>query len=313
MVVDHTLETKSSVIAFGRRDVSVGESQPVVLKAIRREGDEWRSGEILKAFNGNGVARVYENAPGAVLLERLMPGTALAEMALSDRDAEATDILANVTEQMSMSARRTSKTINTVVGVWSEEQARMPALLKDWSRAFERYIQTGNDQVPKPLVEAAHQLYSNLCASQREPRLLHGDLQHYNVLFDSERGWLAIDPKGVVGEVEYEVGAMLRNPVELPELFTSPAIIKQRVNRFVDRLGLDYERVLGWGFAQAVLSAIWDIEDGLPVDAMNSALRLAQAIQPMLPSTWNMSTGKRRTSIRRPTKSHRICDEETND
>ena len=39
------------------------------------------------------------------------------------------------------------------------------------------------------------------------------DLQHYNVLFDSDRGWLAIDPKGVIGEVEYEIGASLRNPV----------------------------------------------------------------------------------------------------
>ena len=42
--------------------------------------------------------------------------------------------------------------------------------------------------------------------------LLHGDLQHYNVLLDKDRGWVAIDPKGVVGELEYEVGALLRNP-----------------------------------------------------------------------------------------------------
>lgn len=51
------------------------------------------------------------------------------------------------------------------------------------------------------------------------------DLQHYNVLFDDARGWLAIDPKGVVGEVEYEIGAILRNPIERPDLFAAPEIV----------------------------------------------------------------------------------------
>jgi streptomycin 6-kinase len=121
-----------------------------------------------------------------------------------------------------------------------------------------------------------------LSASQHEPRLLHGDLQHYNVLFDSERGWLAIDPKGVVGETEYEIGAVLRNPIEQPDLFTSRDIIERRTRKLAERLGLDYGRILSWAFAQAVLSAIWEIEDGFPVDAMNPQLRLAEVLQPML-------------------------------
>jgi streptomycin 6-kinase len=108
-------------------------------------------------------------------------------------------------------------------------------------------------------------------------------LHHYNVLFDSERGWLAIDPKGVVGEVEYEIGAILRNPFSRPELFTSRNSIETRIKQLTERLHLEYERVLAWGFAQAVLSAIWDVEDGFPVDVMNPALRLAAIIQPMLP------------------------------
>ena len=61
-------------------------------------------------------------------------------------------------------------------------------------------------------VERAQRLYVGLCASQTSTRLLHGDLHHYNILRDGDRGWVAIDPKGVVGEVEYEIGAALRNP-----------------------------------------------------------------------------------------------------
>ena len=70
--------------------------------------------------------------------------------------------------------------------------------------------------------------------------LLHGDLQHYNVLFDNERGWVAIDPKGVVGEWEYEVGPLLRNPVEQPELFANPAIINRRLELLTTLLPLNH-------------------------------------------------------------------------
>ncbi len=72
--------------------------------------------------------------------------------------------------------------------------------------------------------------------------------------------WLAIDPKGVVGEREYEVGALLRNC-----LLSSPLperILARRVSQLAEELGFERERVLGWGLAQAVLSAWWIIEDG---------------------------------------------------
>ena len=121
-----------------------------------------------------------------------------------------------------------------------------------------------------------------MCSSQRAPRLLHGDLPHYNVLFDWTRGWLAIDPKGVIGEIEYEIGAVLRNPIERPGLFILPSITERRLQQFRRKLNLDSTRALRWGFAQAVLSAIWEIEDGVIVDTANPALRLAYAIQPMM-------------------------------
>jgi streptomycin 6-kinase len=263
--VADTLETESSVIAFGMRD-----NHAVVLKVIKKPGDEWRSGEMLKAFDGYGVARVYEWAPGAVLVERLQPGNSLVELALNGRDDEATDILTGVIQQMSAPSSMSPF-----------ELPQACATVHDWAKGFERYIATGDDQIPKDLVEAGQRVYSSLCASQRRPRLLHGDLQHYNVLLDSERGWLAIDPKGVVGEIEYEIGAVLRNPYERPEIFLSPATIKRRLEQFTGKLNLDYERTLGWAFAQAVLSAIWTIEDGFVVDAMNPGLRLANVIRPM--------------------------------
>jgi streptomycin 6-kinase len=261
--VAEPFETETSVIAFGIR-----KDQPVVLKVIKQTGDEWQAGEFLAAFAENGVVRVYEQMPGAVLVERLRPGTSLAELALSGRDEEATDILAGVMQRMSTCS--------------PTSQFEFWPTVHDWAKGFERYLISGGEKIPRRLVVAGQRVYLDLCASQGLLRLLHGDLQHYNVLFDSPRGWLAIDPKGVIGELEYEVGAALRNPYENPELFISRSTIERRLEQFTNKLNLNYERTLRWGFAQAVLSAIWSIEDGFAVNEMTPALRLAEAIRPML-------------------------------
>jgi streptomycin 6-kinase len=260
LAIEESFETETSVISFVSRD-----GQSLVLKVVKQQGDEWNAGEILKAFDGNGVVRVYEHTAGAMLLERLRPGSPLSNLTLSGNDEEATDILAGVINKMS--PREIPDGCPTV---------------EDWGKAFDRYVVAGDERIPRQLVELARRNFSELCASQSHQRLLHGDLHHYNVLSDANRGWLAIDPKGVIGELEYEVGAVLRNPYERPELFILSSTIERRLEQFTNKLPLDYERTLRWAFAQAVLSAIWSVEDGFAVDAKSPALKLAEAIRPML-------------------------------
>jgi streptomycin 6-kinase len=228
----------------------------------------------MAAFGARGMARVYEYIEGALLLERLNPGAQLASVALDGRDEDATEILADVIHRMSRPCESSDEP--------SREEFKAFVSAQDWGKGFQRYLVSGDRQIPASLVAQARQLYFDLCASQRSARLLHGDLQHYNVLFDSDRGWLAIDPKGVIGEVEYEIGASLRNPYEKPELFASPETVERRLRCFEAKLKLNYDRALAWGFAQAVLSAIWSVEDGFAVDAGNPSLRLANAIRPIL-------------------------------
>jgi streptomycin 6-kinase len=260
VTVDESFETPSSLITYGRRD-----RQPVVLKIVKAPGDEWHSGAVVGAFGGRGVVRVLEYVDGALLLERLDPGTSLVELTLSGRDEEAMAILADVIGAMS-----TSRSVTACPTV------------EDWGQGFARYVATGDDQVALDLVAQADRLFSELCRSQHNPRLLHGDLQHSNVLFDRQRGWVAIDPKGVIGEIEYEVGAALRNPIERPDLFVDPAIVERRLGVLASTLNMDRDRAAAWSFAQAVLSAIWEVEDGNRVKPTNSSLLLAAAIRPIL-------------------------------
>jgi streptomycin 6-kinase len=260
VAVDRVMETHSSWIAYGRR-----ESTAVVLKVVKHSGDEWRSGDVVEAFGGRGMVRLFEHTDGALLIERLDPGKSLVDTALRD-DAAATEVLARVIGELT--PRRTPAGCASV---------------SMWGEAFARYAVSGDSRIPTPLLERARETFTALSTSQRNPRLLHGDLQHSNVLFDRQRGWLAIDPKGVVGELEYEIGAALRNPHEAPALFTDRATIERRLEHYVSALRLDRDRTLAWAFSQAVLSIVWSIEDGEPVSATGPAMALADRLASMLP------------------------------
>ncbi|HEX6718087.1 MAG TPA: aminoglycoside phosphotransferase family protein, partial [Pyrinomonadaceae bacterium] len=58
--------------------------------------------------------------------------------------------------------------------------------------------------------------------------------------------------------------------------FANPATIKRRLEMLTTSLQLDYTRTLKWSYAQAVLSAIWEIEDG---HQANAGLLLARQLQ----------------------------------
>jgi len=224
------------------------------------------SGTVLEAFQGAGTVRVHKSDHGAVLLERLDPATELVELVRSGRDDEATHILAN--------------TIGLMAN--HEPPPGCPTLF-DWVRGFDRYLsEHSGGPISLQLVREAESVYRNLALSQRQTMLLHGDLHHYNVLFDSTRGWISIDPKGVVGELEYELGAIIRNPVELPDFYISRAVVERRLMQLTEALGLDYDRALRWTFAQAVLSAIWEVEDGVTVTSDHPSLCLAELTRMLL-------------------------------
>jgi streptomycin 6-kinase len=255
VTIERTVATRTSLIVHGRRG-----DTPVVLKVVREPGDEWRCGEIAATFAGRGVVRVYEDMAGAALFEKLDPAEPLVKLTLHGRDEEATDILATLLGRMAP----------------GDPPDDRPTV-EQWGEGFARYAATGDERVPRALLEPAQRIFRDLCRTQREPALLHGDLHHYNVLSDRSRGWCAIDPKGVVGELEYELGAALRNPLDRPDLFASLDVVERRLEHFGLALGIDVGRARGWAFAQAVLSAIWSAGDGHD-DERDAALTLARVL-----------------------------------
>ena len=240
-----------SVIAYGTRD-----GDEVVIKLVKPGNDEWRQGEILRAWDGQGVVRCLAVTDGACLMERVTPATPLTSLCDSGKDGAACEVIVRIIQSMPRV---------DLPGATTAEQL---------GQGFDRYLKSQNNRFDRSQVEHARDAWLALCATQTKPHLRHGDLQHYNILKDDRRGWLAIDPKGVIAEVEYELGAMLRNPLDKPQLLTKHAAT-ERAKRVAARLSVDPQRVLAWAFAQAVLSAIWQIEDTGDVSPDFPSLRLA--------------------------------------
>lgn len=240
--------------------------KPAVLKLSFPEDEGFPTeAKALKAFHGGGICRLLEldSDRGAMLLEHLEPGTPLT--AVGD-DEEATTIAAGVIKKLWYPA---------------PPDHGLP-LVSDWARGFKRLrgrFGGGSSPMPPRLVEEAERLFDELLASQGEALVLHGDLHQGNILAARRQPWLAIDPKGVVGEATYDTAALLHNPVEALGAPDPGGLTKRRLDILSAELGLDRARVRGWGLAQAVLAACWSLEDGGRVwgEALSFAKLIAES------------------------------------
>ena len=203
----------------------------------------------LRIYAGQGACRLLEAdaEEGMLLLERLRPGRML--VTLKDND-QATEIAAQVMHNIHRPAPQQDGFLS-LRGWFDELQKLRPR------------FGGGTGPFPEKSFAIAEALIRDLFAEDRPQVLLHGDFHHFNIL-SSERGWLVIDPKGVVGPAEYEVGPLLINPYNVT-LAETEAIqrTQRRIAILAERLGFDRQRLRAWAICHSVLSAFWDMaEDG---------------------------------------------------
>jgi streptomycin 6-kinase len=224
--------------------------------------------EALRRYSGRGAVRLLaaDAELGALVMERLVPGTPLSD---EPDDDQATAHAAQVMQTLWRPAPR-SDTFPTLTR-WFEALRRLRTRFDG-----------GTGPLPPATVVLAEDLAVDLLRTSGAPVLLHGDLHHDNILAGERESWLAIDPKGVVGEAGYEVGAFLRNPGRrVQRARRLDRLLARRVARLAGDLGLDRQRLVAWGVAHAVLSACWTIEDG--GDDWQPSIRCAETLARLLP------------------------------
>lgn len=245
---------------------------PVVLKAgVPR--DEIRTEiEALRLSGGAGMVYLLESDAqhGAMSLERALPGEPLSRL---EDDDQATAIAADV-----------------MLAIWrpAPESSPFPTVAR-WLRAFDRVRATfggGSGPLPEDALARAERLGRDLLATApAQPMLLHGDLHHDNIVSAQRQNWLALDPKGVVGDPCFEVGAFLNNPYDTVMSWPRhewPTRMARRADILSERLGFPRERVIAWGVAQASLSAAWGVEDGEDNGRWQDRIARADALATLL-------------------------------
>lgn len=157
--------------------------KPAMLK-LSRDGAERAGGALMHWWHGDGAAKVYAHDEEAVLLERATGGRSLLKMAMDGEDDEASRIICHTVERLHAPRKKP-----------------LPDLipLRRWFRELEPVAKAYGGTLAECSVIA-----EQLLSDPRDPVVLHGDIHHSNILDFEEDGWLAIDPKGLIGERSFD-------------------------------------------------------------------------------------------------------------
>jgi streptomycin 6-kinase len=117
----------------------------------------------------------------------------------------------------------------------------------------------------------AHGLLDN----PRDIVVLHGDLHHGNIMRSAERGWVAIDPKALLGARCFDFANLFCNPDD--EAATTPGRLSRQITVVAEAARLEPIELLKWILAYATLSASWFIQDGAKPGARLAVAEIAAA------------------------------------
>lgn len=215
-----------------------------ILKPVVAE-EEGRGARLLQYYAGDGAATVFDIHGDTIFMEWL-GGPTLGEPARNGRDEEATSAFAGLVANL------------------HRPRPDVPADLQPLRQRFEAMFKADIRTWPhtaRDLYARASGIALKLFDKPMPEIPLHGDLHHDNIL-SSDRGWLAIDPKGLIGDPHYELANAFRNPHGALKLAADPRRINAMADIFAARLGLNRKRILGFAAAHSGLSACWDLVAG---------------------------------------------------
>jgi streptomycin 6-kinase len=209
------------------------DGSPAVLKICLPHLEAEHEIPGLRLWNGDGAVRLLaaDDAQGAMLLERCVPGTKLRLLAEPEQDV----VIARLLRRL-----------------WRPVPAPHPfrSLAEMTAHWVERVPRGDEARSPEPdLVREGHHLYAELSRSAPAEVLLATDLHAGNVLRAEREPWLAIDPKPFVGDPAYDATQHLLN---CAERLRSDA--RATVARMAALLDVDAERVRLWTFARLAAS-----------------------------------------------------------
>jgi streptomycin 6-kinase len=249
--------------------VRLEDGAPAIVKHLTPLGmrEELGGTRYLEWHDGNGCIRLLAQRGNNLLLEY-----AGARTLLDHLNKHGDDAATQVFVEMFLELSQTKQTGRPA------PQDLIP-LRTMFSSLFTKAEGDRKRGVRSQFVEAA-ELADRLLNDQRDVQPLHGDLHHENILL-GERGWLVIDPKGLMGDPMYDAANMFYNPLDRDDLRSSESRAFSMAQTFSHAFNRDITTILGFGMVHACLSASWHDEDG-NLDESKRSLGVAKAIRRVL-------------------------------
>jgi streptomycin 6-kinase len=222
----------------------------VALKLCYLDAEFVSQAAALRAFAGRAAVRLLDAdlVNGALLLERLKPGESLSTLG---NDTAAMHEAAEIMRQLWQAPLEGFDFLD--LDPWIID-ACAPDRLPETKRSL-------------PWIARALARAREVIGASTVRRLLHGDLHQDNIL-SSQRGWLAIDPKGIAGDPAWELAPLLFN-----DLGSAGdgwrALVRRRIDQLCEELSLDREPAYALAAARALQCRYWSLRDNSePGDAI---------------------------------------------
>ena len=239
---------------------------PVVIKSSPLAGEFRAEATALRLAASENVARLYDVdfERSVMVIERIVPGTQLLNVAMTDEDA-------------------TQLAAETVATLWRPVQDPEGLhLLRQWMRALFEWP-PDSLRIDPMLIRHAQELGESLLAQSSRQCLLHGDFQHHNLLRRASGAWAIIDPKGLYGDPGYEIAAWMFNPPGVTSRADYRAIVERRVAICSDIWDIEQQELLAWAFVGMVLSLCWSSSsDAAPEAWVHASAIAAEQIRALL-------------------------------
>lgn len=239
--------------------------EAVALKVGVPHADLFTEMAALQLFAGRGAVRLLaaDRELGAILMQQAQPGTMLWQ--LGDNAAE-TRIAASLMRRLRV----------PVPAVHA-----FPSVINQVERAFRltRSEWDPQERMPRYLLDQAQEALNEIERTKQNDVVLHGDLHHENIVWDERAQWVAIDPKGVIGDPRLEVGRYLQN--QLPHDITAAqreAMVRERLHIFSAELEYSQAILAASGLIDCVLSHCWSFEDETLTEDWHYGIELAELL-----------------------------------
>ncbi|MCJ8053618.1 streptomycin resistance protein [Shinella curvata] len=248
-------------------DVKLADGSEAIVKQLKLKvlEDSLRGADFLTWRDGTGCVRLLARSADMLLMEHAGRTTLRDHMEIHG-DEDATRIAATVLREY----HRPSDT---------PPPASLQSLQRYFVSLFAKAERDRKGGIPGPYAEAA-EFAEMLIANQQDIKPLHGDLHHENIVH-GPRGWLIIDPAGLIGDAALDVANMFSNPLDRFDLTRSEERIAAMAEIFAETLGRDVRTILRYGVAYGCLSAAWHDEDD-NAEERDNELAVAAAIRNVL-------------------------------